>query len=300
MLIAVVALAGAGACGNDADDVATDRTEVSTAVVDVEVDAELLTIHPVLGELPPPCADATVEPGQLVVGDTDVEPPTSCLVLGPAAIDATAIAEAELVATEAPDRFGVAVSFDATGTQQMNELAQEQWGERIAMLFRGRFVSAPTIEQPSFAGDVLVADLTEAEAVELVGAVGGDTALPEPVPVDEDMDRATAVCESFADQVGEGAELVIVMPQTAGSAAGLPGGDTIEPWRSLPADHFVAGCGYSIPAVGAPPTSICPNGEAVSLEPPHQFFVDEEGRSTVAPVPDVESAPPCPPADAGG
>jgi len=52
---------------------------------------------------PPPCGDVTAEANEVVVADPSDDAPTSCLVLGPAAIDATAIEEAEIVATGSAD-----------------------------------------------------------------------------------------------------------------------------------------------------------------------------------------------------
>jgi len=74
----------------------------------------------------------------------------------------------------------------------------------------------------------------------------------------------------------------------------LLGDAAIEPWKSLPADHFVARCSYLLPSVGEPSTTICSDGEAVSLEEPAQFLVDEDGQSTEDLLADVGAFPTCP------
>ncbi len=91
----------AGACGNDTT-APSDATPTSSSE-SAAVDPELLPIHPVVHAAPPPCGDVTAEANEVVVADPSDDAPTSCLVLGPAAIDATAIEEAEIVATGSAD-----------------------------------------------------------------------------------------------------------------------------------------------------------------------------------------------------
>jgi hypothetical protein len=291
-LVFMVALALLGACGDDTT--ASNDTTTTSSTESAAVDPELLTIHPVLQEAPPPCGALTAGTDEVVVADPSDGAPSSCLRLGPAAIDATAIENAEIVATGSADRFDVAVQLDADGSRVLDELAQERLGERLALLVRGRLVSAPTIQATEFAGAVGVSNLTRDEAVDLVAAVGGDATAPPPNPDAAQAERASAVCESFLSSAGEGASLGVSIPDTAGSITALLGDEAVEPWKSLPEDHFVARCSYLLPSVEEPSTTICADGDAVSLEEPVQFLVDEGGQSTQDPTADIGAFPPCP------
>jgi hypothetical protein len=291
-LVFIIALALLGACGDDTT--ASNDTATTSSTEGAAVDPGLLTIHPVVREAAPPCESVTAGEGEMVIADPSDDAPMSCLVIGPAAIDATAIEEAEIVATGSADRFDVAVQLDADGSRALDELAQAHLGERLALLVRGRLVSAPTIQATEFAGAVGVSDLTRDEAVDLVTAVGGDATVPPPDPDAAEGERASAVCESFLPSVGEGASVGVAIPDTAGSITALLGDAAIEPWKSLPQDHFVVRCSYLLPPFGEPSTTICPDGDAVSLEDPVQFLVDEDGQSTEDPLADIGDFPPCP------
>lgn len=122
-----------------------------------------------------------------------------------------------------------------------------------------------------------MSDLTRDEAVDLVTAVGGDATVPATDPDAAEGERASAVCESFLPSVGEGASVGVAIADAAGSIAALLGDAAIEPWKSLPQDHLVVRCSYLLPPVGEPSTTICPDGDAVSLADPVQFLVDEDG-----------------------
>lgn len=291
MLLLGVALLGA--CG---DDTAT-TTAGADGPADAAVDPELFTVHPVLREASPPCDDVAVDgaAGEVVVGAPSGDAAPSCLVLGPAIIDATDIATAELSPMRGPDRFGVFIELAADAVPTLDAFSAQHLGERAAMLLRGRLVGAPVIEAPEFAGRIAAVDLSREEAIELVTAVGGDPTMPPPDADAAMGERAQAVCDAFLPPGGDGATASIAIVESAGSITASLGDAAIEPWRSLPADHFVAGCGYALPSVGAPSTTICPNGEMVSLERPSQFFVDEEGRSTEAPPLGGPEAPLCRP-----
>jgi hypothetical protein len=266
------------ACGDDAgsepegDD---DPTE------EVTVAPEVLTIHPVLDEVPGPCDGVPTAAGQVAV---QLEGPASpCLVLGSAEVDATMVEDAGL--TSDGGDVAVAVQLDDEGTAALNAMAESAFVEqgKLAIVVDGELVSAVPVVEPQSSGSVAVTGLTVDEAVALVAALGGDATMPE--PGDPDLDRASAVCEAFRPDVPG-----VAIATTAGSVTTALGDDAVEPWASLPVDHFVARCGY--PGPDTTDTTTCPDGSTVSLSPADQWLVDEEGRSTPDPTV-LEPLTPC-------
>jgi hypothetical protein len=123
-----------------------------------------------------------------------------------------------------------------------------------------------------------------------VRRLGGDPTVPEARPESNDIRRATKLCESYAETVGQGAEVGLVLARTAGdvtSASRQLLGHTTPPWDSLRADHFVASCGYTFPI--SSPTSRCRDGEIAPAG--GAVLIDEEGRLT--PDPTANVAGPC-------
>jgi hypothetical protein len=211
--------------------------------------------------------------GQVAVQLDD--PASPCLVLGPAEVDATMVDDAGL--TSDGGDVAVAVQLDDEGTAALNAMAESAFVEqgKLAIVVDGELVSAVQVVEPRTSGSVAVTGLTEGEAVALVAALGGDLTMAE--PGDPDLDRASAVCEAFRPDVPG-----VAIATTAGAVTTALGDDAIEPWASLPVDHFVAQCGY--PGPDTTDTTTCPDGSVVSLSPPEQWLVDEEGRSTPDPT----------------
>lgn len=106
--------------------------------------------------------------------------------------------------------------------------------------------------------------------------------------------RAHATCTKFQPQLAAAAAVGSASADTAGSITRALGDRAIEPWRSLPKDHFVARCGYLTASQPSPRMTTCPNGERMSLEQPVQFLVDESGRSTAGTKEDVAASLICP------
>lgn len=261
------------ACSDDDGGAGPDTT--TTPVEEVAVEPATLTIHPVLDEVPGPCDDVPTATGQVVVQLDD--PASPCLVLGPAEVDATMVEDAEL--TSDGGDIAVAVQLDDEGAAALNAMAESAFVEqgKLAILVDGELVSAVSVVELQTSGSVAVTGLTEDAAVALATALGGDPTLPAPDPGDLDLDRASAVCEAFRSDVPG-----VAIATTAGAVTADLGADAIEPWASLPADHFVAQCGY--PGTDTTDTTTCPDGSTVSLSRPGQWLVDEEGRSTPDPT----------------
>ena len=270
------------ACGDGDGSAAPEGIDDPTE--ELVVEPEALTVHAVLDEVPGPCDGVSTAAGQIAV-QSDDDPASPCLVLGPAEVDATMVEDAELMSDDG--EVIVAVQLDEEGTEALNALTESAFVEQgqLALLVEGQLVIAVPVLEPLTTGAVSVSELTEDEAVALVTALGGDPTLPEPDPGGLDLDRASAACDAFRpDTIG------VVMATTAGALTAGLGDDAIEPWASLPADHFVAQCGYPGPATTD--TTICADGSAVSLSPADQWLVDEEGRSTPDPTA-LEPFSPC-------
>lgn len=212
--------------------------------------AGAFTVHEVLSVTVPPCkADVAAS----LVLPAPPERPTECLALGPARVNAEDVQSAQLEPGADEGQLVVALTLTPKGRAELDRMAARNFGERMALVVRGRLVGAPTVHTPEFGGRVDVTGLTRTEAIELVRKLGGDAEVPEPDPHAANARRAAAVCEAF-DPPGGGVEkLNVSVPDSAGAItrkAQQVLGRTIAPWDSLPPDHFVAGCAYSQPFVG--------------------------------------------------
>lgn len=105
--------------------------------------------------------------------------------------------------------------------------------------------------------------------------------------------RATTTCRDYAAEAGTGeSTATMVSSTTVGEVNALlanAGREPVAEWASLADDTPIAVCGYSSAApeaeAGTAPTTICPNGDAVSLSAPSQvqYLVDPSGKG----IPDV-------------
>ena len=94
------------------------------------------------------------------------------------------------------------------------------------------------------------------------------------------------VCAQFRPPGGDQLTFSGTQPMTVHGVeaeAKLAGRKAIGPWDSLPNDHFVAQCTYTGGDVGSFSTIGCPNGPPVAVPAATEYFVDEEGRSSVGP-----------------
>lgn len=240
----------------------------------------------------PPCKAEDV--AATLVLPAPPEGPTECLALGPARVNAEDVQSAQLEPGADEGELVVALTLTPKGGAELDRMAARSLGERMALVVHGRLVGAPTVQSPDFGGRVDLTGLTRTEAIELVRELGGDAAVPQPDPHAADARRAAAVCEAFDPPDGGAEKLNVSIPDSAGAItrkAQQVLGRTIAPWDSLPGDHFVAGCAYSQPFDGEPPSTVCPDGETYSLEVPKQYLVDEHGRSTPDPL--AQGPEPC-------
>ena len=120
-------------------------------------DASYFTIRAVLRESPPPCSPPALpeqRDGQAL----------RCIEVGPAAVDASDVASAAVVAT-GPGTEAVQFELSPKGTERFNALARSVGlGGRAAIVVDGVVVSAPRFETTEFAGEGHVTGLDAASA----------------------------------------------------------------------------------------------------------------------------------------
>ena len=278
LVCALVAVALLAACGRD------ERGHVQAGRLNA-----LLTIHPVFGELPPPCSSPSPD-GHPVAGPAEDGTITGCLVLGPPELDAGALRTVVVEEGASEANLDIAVRLNAQGTKRFTNLAGRSLGRRLAIVTEGRLLAAPIVESISTEGRFVIRDIPRERAVELVRRLGGDAAVPKATTESDALRRATELCEGYVAGLGEGAEVGLVLPRTAGDVTRVSRqllGRATPPWDSLPADHFVAGCGYTFPITSS--TKRCRGGEIVPAG--GAVLLDEEGRTT--PDPTADLAAPC-------
>ena len=118
-------------------------------------------MHAVEAESPPPCERVPTPTGRRVVVDTADD---SCLLLGPAALDARDIASARTEAGPIPGQTSLELRLTTEGGAKLDRLAAAYFGRRIAVLVQGDLVSAPTVHATEYKGRVEVSGLTHDEA----------------------------------------------------------------------------------------------------------------------------------------
>jgi hypothetical protein len=187
------------------------------------------------------------------------------------------------------DGLELDVQLDAAGSKALDKLADAQLGKQIAFLSRGRLISAPTMDASGFKGRFQLGGLKADEATALARDLGGDPTVPPPDPNQQKTTRAIALCNKVASSLGIDVQAMGSQALTAGEITKILTAidKPIEPWRSLPADHFVAACSFPPEQNDATPTTVCPNGDIVDVAEPRQVYVDEDGRSTPIPTPDL-------------
>ncbi len=276
---ALLAIALLAACGGN------ERGQVEAS----RLPAELLTIHPVLGELPSPCSSPSPD-GHLVAGPAEDGKITGCLVLGPPEIDARALRTVVVQEASSETTLDIAVRLNAQSTDRFTNLAGRSIGRRLAIVTEGRLLAAPIVESISTEGRFIISGIPRERAVELVRRLGGDAAVPKASAEPNAVRRATKLCEGYVATLGQGAEVGMVLARTAGDVTRVSRqflGRTTPPWDSLPADHFVAGCSYTFPITSS--TKRCRGGEIVPAG--GAVLLDDEGRMT--PDPTADLAAPC-------
>lgn len=286
----VLALTTSAACG-DSKQASSSSTASTTSR-----DPTLVQVRPVVSESAAPCKAASSDQVALPSPDD----PSKCELLGPVAVDARHITEARLVIPSGT-AVVVSVELDSEGSAALNSLLSESFGVggRLAILVRGRVVSTPQVQSPRGQG-LEIAKLTEAEAQDLVRALGGDPTLPTTTaPSADDL-----VCEQHRPpEVGNlQVSLVTSLPASVVASEISKGGGDPSPWNQLPADHRVVRCIYGeliAPGNSFGPTTVCPNGDVVAVSPPtanqFDYYLDGDGHSTrnSTPSPGFGTFSPC-------
>jgi len=269
---ALLALALLAACGND------ERGKVQAS----RLQPELLTIHTVLGELPPPCSSPSPD-GHPVTGPSEDGKRTGCLVLAPPEIDARSLSTVVVQEGRSEGDLDIAVRLDAKGTDRFTNLSGRSIGRPLAIVSDGRLLAAPNVNSVSTDGRIVISNIPRDRALDLVRRLGGDAEVPKATAESNSLQRATTLCEKYVATLGHGAEVVSVLVRTAGDVTRLSRkalGHTTPPWDSLPADHFVADCSYTFPITAS--TTRCRGGEIVPAG--GAVLLDDEGRMTPDPT----------------
>jgi preprotein translocase subunit SecD len=129
-------------------------------------DRALLELRPVLASNPPPCATKAPKSGQLVLPQTTDGKVTECLQLDKPLVDAKDVRSATVAETPAKEP-ALSVVLGAVGSANLDGYAQRNQGKRLAIVARGRLVSAPVLQFTSFAGRIQVTGLSKADTDDL-------------------------------------------------------------------------------------------------------------------------------------
>lgn len=116
---------------------------------------QAFAIRPVEATAAPPC-----EP-EANVFTYDDGGRIECLELGAVAVDADDV-EGASYAEPTPGTHTVVVTLTDGGLAAFNKLTATSVGERVAIVANGRVQSAPTVQEPEFAGDIVISGASEA------------------------------------------------------------------------------------------------------------------------------------------
>lgn len=149
--LAVISLLVLGACGDDG--VGPGRQA-----------AAVFALRPVVDESPPPCPEKATGKDLRIAAERKDGKVAACLTLGPAIVDASDVRSAAL--GDLPENGGKAVSIvlGRTGATNLDSFAARRLGKRLAILANDRFVRAPVVQSPSFAGRIEVVGLPDDDA----------------------------------------------------------------------------------------------------------------------------------------
>jgi preprotein translocase subunit SecD len=131
-----------------------------------DADRALLELRPVVTSNPPPCASKAPKAGQLVLGKTADGKVSECLVLDKPILDAKDVRSATVAETPAGEP-ALSVVLGAVGSANLDGYAQRHQGGRLAIVTRGRLVSAPVLQFTSFDGRIQVTGLSKGDTNDL-------------------------------------------------------------------------------------------------------------------------------------
>jgi len=130
-------------------------------------DKALLELRPVLQSSPPPCPTKAPKHVQLVLPKNgDDGKVAECLQLDKPLVDATDVRSATVADTPAGEP-ALSVVLGAIGSANLDGYAERNQGKRLAIVTRGRLVSAPVLQFTSFAGRIQVTGLSKADTDDL-------------------------------------------------------------------------------------------------------------------------------------
>jgi hypothetical protein len=182
-----------------------------------KLDPELLTIHPVLSETPPPCSSPT-SAGNVVL-KVEKGKPDTCLALGASELTARDLRKVVLQEAISGGEVEVALELNEAGTERFSRLAAKSVGRRLAILTKGTLLSAPVVQSPDMEGRIIISGISRDAAADLVRQLGGDASLPKSSESSL-LRRAASLCEASLPTVAPGAELsVLGVEQPARSQA---------------------------------------------------------------------------------
>lgn len=138
------------------------------------VHPDVFTVHEVVREAATPCEEVQTVPGHRVVAMPRRDAPTECLVLGPAMLDGHDVEEAVLQDHRDTPEPAVSIKLTPEAAARFDRLASQNLGRRLALLVNGRVMSAPTVHESEYGGQLALAGVTRAEADELVQQLGGE------------------------------------------------------------------------------------------------------------------------------
>ena len=125
----------------------------------------LLELRPVVAANPPPCSGMKATKGGLVLPLT-TDGKAECLALGRPIVDAKDVRSATVADTPSGEP-ALSVVLGGVGSANLDGYAQQNQGQRLAIVADGNIVSAPVVRFTSFAGRVQVTGLSKEKTDDL-------------------------------------------------------------------------------------------------------------------------------------
>lgn len=172
----LVLLALVAACGDDTDPIVPVGDAGAEISGPVQIDRSLFAVSLVFNEAPKTCDEAVPKDMQPAVDTIAADGSPSCLVMGAPIVDATHIETAQIDGRGSTGRVNVVVHLRADASQWLDEFLQQNLGGRVAVTHRDRLISVATIQPGSLDGRIILVDLTEDEANDLLAAISAATA----------------------------------------------------------------------------------------------------------------------------